>query len=75
MQFSLENASDELVKAFKSMAKASGAKLKVQTSPQKNSEQKDSWQNEYKKLIKDYKAGKIKAHKNTKEAFEEAGLL
>lgn len=55
----------DLIKAFKSMAKASGATIKIKYSPKI----------EYNQTMKDYKSGKIKAHKSAKEAFKEAKII
>lgn len=62
----LENENEAFLKAVKAMAKAFNVKITAK---------KQNWQDEYKELLKDYKAGKIKSFKSAREAFKDAKLI
>lgn len=66
MTIVIENASEDLAKAIKAMTKISSAKCKVsQDSKAKQ------WKKESEEMIRDYKAGKIKAYDSAKVMHKE----
>lgn len=66
MSIVIENASEDLAKAIKAIAKVSSTKCKVS---QDNKAKR--WKKESQQMIRDYKAGKIKAYDSAKAMHKE----
>lgn len=66
MTIVIENASEDLAKVIKGIAKIGNTKYKVS----KDNKAKQ-WKKGSDQMIKDYKAGKIKSYSNAKEMHKE----
>ncbi|MDO7253444.1 hypothetical protein [Helicobacter cappadocius] len=66
MTIIIENASEDLAKVIKGIAKIGNSKCKIS----KDNKARE-WKKESEEMIRDYKAGKIKAYDSAKEMHKE----
>lgn len=68
MTLVIENVKEEFLPAYKGLAKSTQAKLKARRS---DKEIADEWKRESEEMMKEYKAGRLKAYADIEELREE----
>ncbi len=68
MTLVIENVKKEFLPAYKGLAKSTQAKLKARRS---DKEIADEWKRESEEMMKEYKAGRLKAYADIEELREE----
>lgn len=68
MTLVIENVKEEFLPAYKGLAKSTQAKLKARRS---DKEIADEWKREGEEMMKEYKAGRLKAYTNAKAMHED----
>ena len=68
MTLTIENVKPEFLPAFKELAKGVNAKLKARRS---DKEIAAEWQRESEEMMREYRAGRLKAYKSAREMHED----